>query len=209
MYELHEEGDPEFREFEWVERPSTYKEGWKVSKLVHRSSKYYFKIDFIEDLYTIVMSHGGQLRTIEKTVGNWSRVRYTYREWLTELRQELTTPDPWAVFGQQSELLATADSIDENRKFFSDELNQVSAGIAELKTYLIDVHSFQKDIIGPRLDYLEKASRRVGIKDWANILLPTIASIVAMAYVPPKVAREVLGFAGTIFYNVLHTKYLG
>jgi hypothetical protein len=64
------------------------------------------------------------------------------------------------------------------------------------------------ELVEGRINYLMAASERLGRKDWKNLLLATLISIVVSAALPPEVVRELFIFVGSVLRQILETPLL-
>lgn len=197
------------RDFEWVEVESIYTRATIVSQLIHRPSNFYYIFDFKPTGDYWAEYSPGKERTIEQILlGSWANQISRTKLWLTYLKREVETFDPWAAIKQETEIINATSADNSNALFTKNEKDYILSGINEIKQYLLVAHNLDPELVESRLNYLAEASNRVGRKDWINLLLSVLVGIVIAAYLPPETTREIFRFVGTILQNILRQPLL-
>ena len=98
--------------------------------------------------------------------------------------------------------LAKAASALPNDSLTASELTRISAQLSELKQYLIqngDVQGDKMAIVDAKVDYLIQASERLGKKDWSNVFITTLISIIIAGIFAPDRAQELMDYGASLF----------
>jgi hypothetical protein len=126
----------------------------------------------------------------------WEEILNRVREWLTELKSALSTPDLWEQLRYAS--AAGADDSD-NSAFTEDEQREIAEKLDELRARAETAYSLsdaQMTELNTKLDYLLEASKRVGRKDWRILVGGTLLTMLTDAILPTKTTH-------TIFLHLL------
>ena len=126
---------------------------------------------------------------------SWQSLMPRVSMWLGEVKRDLETPDLWSELQREAKLLeAGSYAITENTPFTSDEQKEIAGRLDELAKYLSHTYSLsraQTQAVGEKLDYLVKASGRLGRKDWFNTFVGVILGFVLSAALAPESARNI------------------
>lgn len=194
-------------DFEWqeVRGPSSGKE---VSQLVHKASGYYFTFDNGIGFYS-KCSPGTQTLVQRQSAGDWQVQKQFFASWLSNLRREVESPDLWAEVSKEARILDSAASSEtSNTPFNTEEKAYILNGLNEIKQYLLTAHKLDPELVESRLKYLVESSDRLGRKDWLNLLLSVLVSIVINAALPGDATRELFRFVGTVLRQIINTPLL-
>jgi hypothetical protein len=118
------------------------------------------------------------------------------------VRKEVDAPDLWASVVGEHALSDAASSTSDNRLFTLSERSLIAAQLEELESNVLAGQQFQAkqaEFIEGQFAYLKDASERLGRKDWLNIALGTLVTIIVSAAFAPDQAKALLGMAGTLF----------
>lgn len=96
----------------------------------------------------------------------------------------------------------------DNTPFTADEKTYVISGLNEIKEHLLTAHKLDPELVEGHIKYLVESSDRLGRKDWKNLLLATIVSVVMSGALPSESVREVFMFIGTVLREILKTQLL-
>jgi len=125
---------------------------------------------------------------------SWPTVMQRMSGWLAYVKIDLDTRDLWAELERDGRLLlgATSDDVTDNTPFTADEQNEIAARLQELaedarRTYSLS--AAQMRTLEAKVDYLVKATHRLGRKDWFNICAGTILGYILIGSLPPEAAR--------------------
>jgi len=124
------------------------------------------------------------------------------------LKREIDAPDLWNSISQGTDLIDSAASDTPNTPFTPDEKKYILSGLNEIKQYFLTAHKLDSELVEGRINYLIEASERLGRKDWKNLLLATLISIIVSAAFPPEMVRELFIFVGTVLRQILETPLL-
>ncbi|HBB86217.1 MAG TPA: hypothetical protein DC047_01215 [Blastocatellia bacterium] len=190
-------------EFEWQDTQGQ-QSGMTVSKLVHTpSGTYYFTFDNYQGFYS-KWSPGAQTVTDQNGTGNWSAQLQWFREWLSYLKRETESPDLWTEISKGARILESAASSEtSNAPFDAGEKANILKGLNEIKQYLLTAHKIDPELVESRLEYLIESSERLGRKDWLNLLVSVLVSIIISAALPPESTRELFRFVGSVLRQIL------
>jgi hypothetical protein len=200
--------DPD--EFQWLERKLTeglmYGMGSvdsKVSVLTHIVSEYFFVFGAVR----VHFSPGVKGREDREEHGDkWDTKRTFFRAWLNELLKEINAPNLWASLGEEKALTIAASSPNlNNSPFTPNEQSLIITRLDEVKRYLIDGQQFDAEqavFIEQEFAYLREAATRQGRKDWLNLLLSGLVSLIVGLVLEPERARGLLALAGTVFQSL-------
>jgi hypothetical protein len=112
---------------------------------------------------------------------DWAVLENTFHSWAEEVQLEVESPDMWEEIRQSSELLDASSGELANTPFTESELAQISKQLREVKTYVREVCSLTAEEaadVEKRFDDAEKASRRMGRKDWLLLFLGTLFPLI-------------------------------
>ena len=190
-------------EFEWTTetRPITGGGTYIVSKLVHTQSKYWIFFDTTRTVF----SPGASKRTDDSVVlsgylgGELNSRLESAGLWLEYLKREITAPDIWATVRQERAIaeLTAAPNLDE-RQFDSHERESIRRQLNEVKLFLLKTTQLQIDerqFVEDRFQYFEESAQRLGRKDWLNLFLGGLLSIVILLSLPSSTAGELFRMA--------------
>lgn len=114
--------------------------------------------------------------------------------WLDEVKRDVETPDLWADLQGEAELLGVAyDEDTENTPFTPEEKKKITHEFSEFAVYAQRTYSLsagQMNVLNAKLDYLIKATDRLGRIDWRNALVGVIMGYVLTVALPPESARS-------------------
>jgi len=126
---------------------------------------------------------------------DWAVLENTFHSWAEEVQLEVESPDMWEEIRQSSELLDASSGELANTLFTESELAQISKQLREVKTYVREVCSLTTEEaadVEKRFDDAEKASRRMGRKDWLLLFLGTLFPLIISGFLPPDVVKHIL-----------------
>lgn len=124
------------------------------------------------------------------------------------VKREHEEPDLWDTIRQES-VLIEAGSIESNKNFNADEQKYIRERLDELGRYLIEVHNLKDEkhqkFVLDRLDYLTKASSRMGMKDWFLIFVGMLMNIILEFSLSSEAARELFRFSAQLLGQLLRS----
>jgi hypothetical protein len=92
------------------------------------------------------------------------------------------------------------DQDQTNAPFSPDELRQIAVSVDRIRVEIgqrTDISPQQLAFISKKLDEMQAASERLGRKDWINLAVGTLTSVVVTAALAPPVAKALFAVAGT------------
>jgi hypothetical protein len=142
---------------------------------------------------------------IESTLGTGGAVLFETPEGLFEVRVMST-----ALVNKITVLLSQVsprpgiaggfvDQDTDNTPFTPPELAKIKDSVEQIKRIMSersDVSASQLDFIARKLDDMREASERMGRKDWMNLAVGTMTSVIVTAAITPDVAKAFLQAAG-------------
>lgn len=195
-------------DFQWTEKQQVESFGlsswpYRVSVLTHRPTGYFciFGAD------TLTISPGPNRKTEDfRDADNWQNKTDVCNEWLVRLKKEVDAPDLWATIGQEKALSTAAASADlDNRPFTAAEQSLIATKLDEITGFLLEGQEFgaeQAEAVEREFAYLKESSRRLGRKDWLNILLGGLFGLAVTLALDPEKAKGLLSLAGTVFQSL-------
>lgn len=158
----------------------------------HKLSNAHFTIGGNSSKYSVSYAAGDSPAwRIEKY--SWDGVMTSFDTWLYQLKNDLETPDLWAELQGEAELFgAASDTVDDNTPFTQEEKKGIAEQLRKLGEQAQNTYSLsgiQVKELNMKLDYLIKASDRIGRIDWHNALAGAIIGFVLTAALPPETAR--------------------
>lgn len=203
ILQILEAGGWRAADFEWEEVPSRTFIMNNVARLRYRSSGFFFTFDSNgSDKFYVKCSPWAE--TVEGFLDakSWNGQIDLFGRWLNYLSREITSPDLWASISQEANLIESA-ADDVNTQFTAEEKSYILSGLDEIKQYLLTAHKIDPELLEGRIKYLIEASERMGRKDWINILVSVLISIVIQTAFSPAATRELFGFVSTVLGEIL------
>ena len=194
-------------DFTWLTREDPRARLATISRLEHVSG-YYFQFSKTASYWSpdIERRHGERL---DSAGFSWDERLTQVREWLGYLKREVTSPDLWASLqeAQALQTAATSNNI-ENAPFTAAELITVELKLNELKEYIVgaaQLSNAQIKHLEDQMRYLAEASSLLGRKDWYNILISVLFSIVVAGVFAPDRAQELFQVVAGMFEPLLRS----
>jgi hypothetical protein len=183
-------------DFELNEWTSERDASLMVSALSHRPSEDYWFI-FDRNLHGghySVFAPGSETHKEERNPGTWDyQLRYV-GEWLGYLRRELDAPDVWSNIAAGPGL----DAGTSNAAFTPTELTVIAERLAQIEARIGEVKALQQgeaQYVHETLEYLRETARTEGRRNWFNMAVGVIFSIVLFLALPPELAGALFRFA--------------
>jgi hypothetical protein len=144
----------------------------------------------LKDLRSQAHSLGPPWGVVLERAAAWARA---IGRWMAE---EVYTPDLWEELLAAKRLFG-AQSLrgSENALFDIDEQAEISKQIQQVKIYVkrtYELSTEQFSRVEARLDEADRASRRMGRKDWLMVFNGAVFSLVLSDLVPPSAAQNIL-----------------
>jgi len=195
-------------DFEWQDVRSVVSSTAVISKLVHKPSGYYFTFDNAGGEVYSTFSPASERESGAQRFGGFSSQLSGLAQWLGWVKRETESPDLWGAISQEANLIESATSDMDNTPFTADEKTYILSGLNEIKQNLLTAHKLDAELVEGHIKYLVESSDRLGRKDWKNLLLATIVSMVMSGALPSESVREVFMFIGTVLSRILKTQLL-
>lgn len=189
--------------FQWQEHDSETSDGdyYKVSKLVHQPTGYYFIFDYDYNRHFATRSPGNDCVVESKRTEYWAGQKFYADEWLKILKCEIEAPDFWGAVTQERELAEVAiASQTPNTPFTVDEQKYIISRIFEIEEYAkasFNLTEEQITFFKTRLDYLAESAQRQGRRDWLHTSIGILFTIVIGIGLAPEQARELFRFVAS------------
>lgn len=196
-------------DFEWQDTRSVKTlSNILISKLVHKPSGYYFTFDNAIGHFHSEFSPAAERESGSSDFSQLDAQLNGLARWLVWLKRETEAPDLWGAISQEANLIESATSDMDNTPFTADEKAYILSGLNEIKQNLLTAHKLDPELVEGHIKYLVESSDRLGRKDWKNLLLATIVSIVMGGALPSESVREVFMFIGTVLSQILKSQLL-
>lgn len=193
----------------------------EAARIRHLSSESYFSIrrgdTELKDrgLYGVSQAIGNDPALPGVKAAEWNSILAYARQWSTDVRAYLNIPDLWweSRYVRQFMSGIPYGSIG-NAAFTNDERVTISARLNQIARYVQQAHLLsQEQISGMEAAFAEaeRASQRVGRKDWLLLLIGTVSTLVVTDLLPPEVAQHILAMIlqGVHHLFGIHLRQLG
>lgn len=196
------------KDFQWIMERSSFGPFFEVPKLINLSTNYYFKFDIQEgDLFTTEYFPNEKGVIHIRSHLNWNCQFIEFVTWIDTLKNELETPDFWEISLNASKIFElTADKGLTNELFTIEEQDYISAKLLEIENYLIENYNLSSEnlaFIKEKINYLEDRSKRLGKKDWLNIVIGISFKIAMDIGLSSQLAKDFFKLVGTAFRHFL------
>jgi hypothetical protein len=126
---------------------------------------------------------------------SWETLMPRISAWLEKVKRDLDTPDLWAELRRETQLLgADLSVVTKNTPFTADEQKEIARRLEEAAKHLREAHLLsmaQMQALDEKIDYLIKASSRLGRKDWLIMFMGVIFSFIFSAALASESARTI------------------
>jgi hypothetical protein len=151
-----------------------------------------------------MFSPGQHLKTeVQSHDHDWQVKGRHLKSWLQRIKQEHEAPDLWAEIGKERALSDAASSMVENQPFTVTEQQQITTALVEIKQYLLTIRDTQvreAEFIEGQFRYLNDSMKRLGRKDWLNILFSTLLSTAFNIALPPENVKGLMQLAAATMH---------
>ena len=158
-------------------------------RIKHKWSKSYFIVSRKSGYY-VGESLVGDGIVWPTNPARWQSLMPHVSTWLEDVKRDINTPDLWAELQRERELLGAGfNEVTDNILFTADEQKQIAVRLQELAKSARDTYSLSQEqmrAIDAKIDYLVKASHRLGRKDWLAIFIATVVNYILTAALPPE-----------------------
>jgi hypothetical protein len=192
-------------DFAWETADSVLTENARVQRLVHDATGYYFQFDVNSGRPWTEHWPASEGFVVQQYPGTWDLQLNYCREWLARVRVEAESPDLWSSVVAERALLRSTDD-ENNSRFTAEELQELSAGIDEIRHFLKATAAIDQEhqrLVADRLDYLKDAADRQGRRDWLHMALGVLVSIIVQVALPADAARELMRHAGVALRSAI------
>ena len=173
----------------------------KGDKLVLKGTNYYFGIypnpsEYEQEKFLVEHSPGREEVREEQLCGRWELVCDAFAEYLSFLRRELTTFDPWEDTEQFSDTLKSLPQIAQpNATVSEDERRAIWKALSAIQATLL-VHVGQsterQEFVEQQFKILQDAATKFGRKDYLMLLYTTIIGIATTVRIPSHFLAQIL-----------------
>jgi hypothetical protein len=194
-------------DFEWLVKKSSISPYWEVPTLIHKPTGYYFKFDIKQGKIVTEYFPNKEGVVYTKIWPIWEPQLNDFMIWLGLLKDELDTPNLWETILNEKRLFGDVpEGYLINEQFNVKEQEYISAKITEIEGFLKEKHDLLErdiEIINTKLNYLEEASKRLGRKDWLNVLIGVSFKIAVDLGLSTNIAKEFFQLIGIAFSQLL------
>jgi hypothetical protein len=118
------------------------------------------------------------------------------KNWLDLVKHDINTPDLWAELQRENKFLeAVFDEATENTPFTREEQREIAERLKQLPTdfkRMYSLSSAQIEQLEIKVDYLTKAAKRMGRKDWRILFIGAILATFFTAALPPETIHGII-----------------
>jgi hypothetical protein len=122
-----------------------------------------------------------------------------FGKWAAGVKADIDTPDLWDNLKHVKDVFANSEDEDyDNTPFTEYEQEHIAKQISAIKEYVKKTYSATSELmshIEARLDEAEKASHRIGRKDWLMAFNGAVFSLVLTDFLPQQAAQHILVMA--------------
>jgi hypothetical protein len=167
-------------------------------KIRHGASESEFHIydDRKGGFYAVWANVGDELTTGQgQEIGSFDEVLGALTDWANDVAQWIDTPDLWELNSATAEVPGVLVPESANTMFTPDEQAAISGqlkAIAEAVKKDYDLTAEQSARLDEKFEEAEKASRRMGRKDWGLLFGGAVFSLILADIITPGVAGHIL-----------------
>jgi hypothetical protein len=175
----------------------TLTEDGGVILLEHRGSQSAMRLSDAPRGYVAIDARVSGQRHFTESTTDWPSL---LAPWLEDVKRDVETPDLWAEYNRQQELLsATAPhDADVNTPFSPTEQEEIAERLMQLGTYAAASGNFSDDevqILNAKLDLLLESSKHSRRFDWREQLIGALLGAVVGNVLPSGATIDVLNMA--------------
>lgn len=187
--------------FTLLEQPG--ERGCLIHRFEHAETRSFFEFDWVSGQYrfgfVLRWWPNPDGREPTEAADTWPEALRIWDRWLRYVRNEIATPDVWAIArAQRAWLTSSSDSFERNDQFTPSEREQIVRHLKTIEDYAIktyQLHDAQADYVRTQIAYLSTAVERVGRFDWKHLAASTFISIVLTLGLDPGKAQQLIGTA--------------
>jgi hypothetical protein len=167
-------------------------------KLILPQTEYSCTITYLQSkaptYWRLYASPGSERRKETYGFENWNDLRDGFRQWLRWLKLELQSPDPWEALKVQSLPNMAVSDDHTNSALTVPEWEKLRLGIENIRTLMLEHVRDSKEgqaVVNYQLDAAIESGKRMGRKDFLNLLIGTIASTAITISLSSEATRRV------------------
>jgi len=173
----------------------------KGDKLVLKGTNYYFGIypnpsEHKQEKFLVEHSPGREAVREEQLCRRWELVCDAFAEYLSFLRRELTTVDPWEDIEQFSDTLKSLPQIAQpNATVSEDERRAIRRALSAIQATLlahVGQSAERQEFVEQQFKILQDAATKFGRKDYLMLLYTTIIGIATTVGIPSHLFAQIL-----------------
>lgn len=194
--------------FEWDVTQSThFGSDDRVSRLKYTGTNYYFLFDFRDKDHHCTYSPGRDTIIRKEYPESWDSQMNCVRRWLTNLKREVETTDPWDEIDKYlpgGEI--NLEDEKENSPFPYDQVEHIKKALYKFKDEIKKTYNLDNDqdqIVQEKLDYLIDRAKKIGRIDWKNIFVATLMGLIVNLSLNPEQAKGFWGLVKICFKGIL------
>lgn len=193
--------------FDWRVEYSQFDGDTMVSCLRYKGADFFFKFDFYENKHRCVYSPGLDKAIEKEFLGSWEQEWQSIMRWLTSLKREIDTIDPWLeiekyIPGEKINL----EDEESNKPFNYSQVEHICKSLNRLKDEINSNFKLTRDqtgVVQNKLDYLIDRAKNIGRIDWKNIFVSTIIMIAFELAMNPEQVKLLWSLVKVCFRGVL------
>ena len=181
----------------------------KVSKLVHKPTRYYFKFDFTHtvDQNWIEYYPTSEGKKKIQSTRSISIVMGEVYEWLLVIKRETAAPDLWATILDEKNIFEVASTPDLGEDLFSQaEQKYISEQLRLIEQRIIGTQELTQDkidFLAGKIDYLDENIKRLGRFTWIHTAIGVFVTIMFGIPLPQDISKEIFSHLGRVISQVL------
>lgn len=180
-------------DFAWDETASVVRTDTTVSRIRHKESDFYFIFDHGRDSpygsHYYERSPGETSMTDRGYPGGWELQETAFREWISYLKREIDSPDPWLGISGHNELESVFADSPLNDPLTKEESEKVANAIADFRAYLREREELDEarwNQIDEKLNLIITSSTTIRRKEWILLALGGLVSIFTSGVFAPE-----------------------
>lgn len=133
------------------------------------------------------------------SVDEWDVLLNLIPQWTKDVADWAEIPDLWEIRDGWRAFIDSGNEDTSNAPFTAEEQEAISGQLASIKESIkktYDLTAGQEKKLDNRFDEFEKASRRLGRKDWILLFMGGIFSLILADAITPGIAEHILITAG-------------
>ncbi|MDR2890128.1 MAG: hypothetical protein LBV18_00730 [Alistipes sp.] len=134
----------------------------------------------------------------DEEYASFHNVLTRFDKWAGYLREEIGAVDLWSAIKDESSL--NKQNFDSTSQFTPQQILQIQSGIDEIKIKLAALPEIRDniEIIHRELDSLKDSADKFSRKDWRNLFIGSLMSLLFQNIIPPNIAQTVYMYINTV-----------